>query len=57
MTPEMLNFHQVVSELQAAEDNMLENHKATIEAIQIAYHRSVELLQTTEEVDYDQEGI
>ncbi|XP_019765365.1 kinesin-like protein Klp10A isoform X2 [Dendroctonus ponderosae] len=56
MTPEMLNFHQVISELQAAEDNMLENHKATIEAIQIAYHRSVELLQTTEEVDYDQEA-
>lgn len=56
MTPEMLNFHQVISELQVAEDNMLDNHKQTIEAMQIVYHKSVELLQTTEEVDYDQEG-
>lgn len=56
MTPEMLNFHQVISELQSAEDNMIENHRQTIEAIQIAYHKSVELLQTTEEVEFDQEG-
>lgn len=56
MTPEMVNFHQVISELQVAEENMLDNHKQTIEAMQIAYHKAVELLQTTEEVDYDQEG-
>ncbi|CAG9759905.1 unnamed protein product [Ceutorhynchus assimilis] len=55
MTPEMLNFHQVISELEIAEDNMLDNHKQTIEAMQIAYHKSVEMLQTTEEVGYDQE--
>ncbi|XP_050313742.1 kinesin-like protein Klp10A isoform X2 [Anthonomus grandis grandis] len=56
MTPEMLNFHQVISELQVAEDNMLDNHKQTIENMQVAYHKAVELLQTTEAVDYDQEA-
>ncbi|KAL1492761.1 hypothetical protein ABEB36_010964 [Hypothenemus hampei] len=56
MTPEMLNFHQVISELQTAEDQMLENHKHTIEAIQLAYHKAVDILQSSEQVDYDQEA-
>ncbi|XP_066255232.1 kinesin-like protein Klp10A isoform X1 [Euwallacea similis] len=55
MTPEMLNFHQVISELQVAEDSMLDNHKQTVEALKKAYHRANTLQQMTEEVDYDQE--
>ncbi|KAJ8943973.1 hypothetical protein NQ318_013554 [Aromia moschata] len=40
MTPEMLNFHQVISELQVAEDNMLDNHKQTIEDLYAAYQKA-----------------
>uniref|UniRef100_V5GB67 Kinesin-like protein n=4 Tax=Anoplophora glabripennis TaxID=217634 RepID=V5GB67_ANOGL len=55
MTPEMLNFHQVISELQVAEDNMLDNHKQTIEDLYSAYQKAVELLRMTDDVTYDQE--
>ncbi|KAJ8968466.1 hypothetical protein NQ314_002284 [Rhamnusium bicolor] len=55
MTPEMLNFHQVISELQVAEDNMLDNHKQTVEDLYSAYQKAVELLRMTDDVTYDQE--
>lgn len=56
MSPEMLNFHQVISELEIAEENMLDNHKQTIEVLLATYEKAARLLQTAEEVTYDQEG-
>lgn len=57
MTPELLNFHQVISELQAAEDNMLDNHKQTIDQLRVTVHQAERLLRMTDDVTYDQEGI
>ncbi|KAJ8918747.1 hypothetical protein NQ315_015067 [Exocentrus adspersus] len=55
LTPELLNFHQVISELEVAEDNMLDNHKQTTEDLFAAYQKAVELLRMTDDVTYDQE--
>lgn len=56
MTPEMLNFHQVISELEIAEENMLDNHKQTTDELYATYQKAIGLLKTTDEVTYDQEG-
>lgn len=56
MTPELLNFHQVISELQAAEDNMLDNHKQAIDQLHAATNRAEMLLRMADDVTYDQEG-
>lgn len=56
MTPELFNFHQVITELQVAEDNMLDNHKQTTEQLLQIGEQAEQLLRTTDEVTYDQEG-
>ncbi|EFA11416.2 kinesin-like protein Klp10A isoform X2 [Tribolium castaneum] len=56
MTPEMLNFHQVISELEVAEENMLDNHKQTVDDLLGTYEKAVSLLRMTDEVTYDQEA-
>lgn len=56
MTPELFNFHQVISELQADEENMLDIHKHTIEQMFLMSQKADQLLHTAEEVTYDQEG-
>ncbi|XP_044256968.1 kinesin-like protein Klp10A isoform X1 [Tribolium madens] len=56
MTPEMLNFHQVISELEVAEENMLDNHKQTTDDLLATYEKAVSLLRMTDEVTYDQEA-
>ena len=56
MTPEMLNFHQVISELQTAEDNMLDNHKQTIEQLHNTIQKFEKILKVADDVTYDQEG-
>lgn len=56
MTPEMYNFHQVITELQIAEDNMLDNHKQTNEQLHIMTEKAERLLRTADDVTYDQEG-
>ncbi|XP_063929493.1 kinesin-like protein Klp10A isoform X2 [Zophobas morio] len=56
MTQEMLNFHQVISELEIGEENMLDNHKQTIEELLATYEKAVALFRMTDEVTYDQEG-
>ncbi|GJQ80353.1 hypothetical protein Trydic_g262 [Trypoxylus dichotomus] len=56
MTPELLNFHQVISELQAAEDNMLDNHKQTIDQLHATAHRAERILRMADDVTYDQEA-
>ncbi|XP_025831213.1 kinesin-like protein Klp10A isoform X3 [Agrilus planipennis] len=56
MTPEMLKFHEVISELQIAEDNMLDNHKQTIDQLYTAADKAEKILKMTDEVDYDTEA-
>lgn len=56
MTPELLNFHQVITELQVAEDNMLDNHKQTTEQLFILSQKAEQLLRTADEVTYDQDS-
>lgn len=56
MTPEMFNFHQMISELQISEDNMLDNHKQTIENTVAAIKKGEDLLRMADSVAYDQEG-
>ncbi|KAK9890088.1 hypothetical protein WA026_008898 [Henosepilachna vigintioctopunctata] len=56
MTLELLDFHQVISDLQFAEDNMLDNHKQTFEELQVVVEKTMQLLKKTEEVAYDQEA-
>ncbi|CAH0562180.1 unnamed protein product [Brassicogethes aeneus] len=55
MTPELLNFHQVISDIQIAEDNMLDNHKQTYEELATIFKKTGELLRVTDVVTYDQE--
>lgn len=55
MTVEMLNFQQVVTELQMAEENLIEKHKLYIEWLYAAAKKAEQLLQTTDDVAYDQE--
>lgn len=56
MTPEMLNLHQFISELETAEENMLENHRQYMDQLLDAYNRAQELLRNSDTVAYDQEG-
>lgn len=55
MTPELLNFHQVISELEIAEENVLENHKKTVEYLKTAASKAETILQISYNVTYDQE--
>lgn len=57
MTPELLNFHQVISELQAAEDIMLDSHKQFSDQMHATVNQVDRLLRITDDVTYDQEGI
>lgn len=57
MSPELLNFHQVISELQLAEDVMLDNHKQTAEELMADAEKALKLLRVADDVAYDSEGI
>lgn len=57
MTPELLDFHQVISDLQISEDNMLDNHKQLFDSLTTDVDKLGQMLKMTEEVAYDQEGI
>lgn len=57
MTPEMLNLHQFISELETAEENMIENHREYIEQLVDGCNRAQELRRMADTVAYDQEGI
>ncbi|KAF5294725.1 hypothetical protein FQA39_LY00209 [Lamprigera yunnana] len=56
MTPEMLNFHQMVSELQVAEDNMLDNHKQLLENLMSVVEKGDNYLKMADDVAFDQEA-
>ncbi|CAG9863478.1 unnamed protein product [Phyllotreta striolata] len=55
MTPEMLNLHKFISELEIAEENMLDNQKETIDEMQRSLAKAIELRRTADTVAYDQE--
>ncbi|XP_050515665.1 kinesin-like protein Klp10A [Diabrotica virgifera virgifera] len=56
MTPEMLNLHQFISELEVAEENMLDNHKQTIDEMEATLVKASELRRMADTVAYDQEA-
>lgn len=56
MSAEMYTFHEVIDELQRAEEEVLDNHKAVSDYLQLAVDRSKQLLSITRDVDYDQDG-
>lgn len=56
MSPELLNLHQVISEMQVAEDVMLDNHKQTAEELVAIAEKANKILRSADSVTYDQEG-
>lgn len=56
MSPELLNLHQVISELQVAEDIMLDNCKQAAVDFMTFSEKANKIVQSAESVTYDQEG-
>ncbi|KAJ2947984.1 hypothetical protein O0L34_g9776 [Tuta absoluta] len=56
MSAEMYTFHEAIDELQKAEEEMLDNHKAVSDYLQHALQRCNQLLALTRDVDYDQDA-
>uniref|UniRef100_A0A1Y1MUK5 Kinesin-like protein n=1 Tax=Photinus pyralis TaxID=7054 RepID=A0A1Y1MUK5_PHOPY len=57
MSPEMLNFHQMISEIQIAEDTMLDVHKQTLENfLPVIIEKGNKYLKMADDVAFDQEA-
>lgn len=56
MSAEMYTFHEAIDEMQRAEEEVLDNHKAVCDYLQHALQRCTQLLAITRDVDYDQDG-
>ncbi|XP_052739067.1 kinesin-like protein Klp10A isoform X1 [Bicyclus anynana] len=56
MSAEMYTFHEAIDELQRAEEEVLDNHKAITDYLQHALQRCSALLTLTRDVDYDQDA-
>ncbi|KPJ10186.1 Kinesin-like protein Klp10A [Papilio machaon] len=56
MSAEMFTFHEVIDELQRAEEEVLDNHKAVADYLQHALQRCSQLFAITRDVDYDQDA-
>lgn len=56
MSAVMYTFHEAIDELQRAEEEVLDNHKAISDYMQHALQRCNALLALTRDVDYDQDG-
>lgn len=56
LSADLYNFHEAVSQLQEQEDEMLDKHKALIDAGQKWLQKDKQLLTMTRNVDYDQDG-
>lgn len=56
MSPELLNLHQVISELQIAEEIMLDNCKQAAVDLKSFSEKANKILKNAERVTYDQEG-
>lgn len=57
MSADMYTFHEAVSALQMAEEEVLDNHKAVVDYMSHVQVRSMQLLNMTRDVDYDQDGL
>ncbi|CAH0592772.1 unnamed protein product [Chrysodeixis includens] len=57
MSAEMYTFHEAIDEMQRAEEEVLDNHKAISDYLQHALQRCNQLLGITRDVDYDQDGV
>ncbi|XP_053618650.1 kinesin-like protein KIF2A isoform X2 [Plodia interpunctella] len=57
MSAEMYTFHEAIDELQRAEEEVLDNHKAISDYLQHALQRCNQLFSMTRDVDYDQDGV
>jgi len=53
LSADLYNFHEAVSHLQEMEEEVLDMHKATIEASPRWQQMDMSLLNMTNEVDYD----
>ncbi|GLV45038.1 Kinesin-like protein at 10A [Carabus blaptoides fortunei] len=56
MPDDLLNFHQAVSDLQAFEEEMIDNHKTVNEFLALALHHASQLYSTANNVEYDQDA-
>ncbi|XP_022822165.1 kinesin-like protein Klp10A isoform X1 [Spodoptera litura] len=56
MSAEMYTFHEAIDEMQRAEEEVLDNHKAISDYLQHALQRCNQLLAITRDVDYDQDA-
>lgn len=56
MSAEMYTFHEAIDELQRAEEEVLDNHKAISDYLQHSLTRVNQLLAITRDVDYDQDA-
>lgn len=56
MSGEMLTFHEAISKLQEAEDDMVEFHKVMYDSNATWMQQDRMLLSMTNQVEYDQEG-
>lgn len=57
MSPELLNLHQVISELEIAEDIMLDNCKQAAQDMLKFSEKANNILKSADSVTYDQEGM
>lgn len=56
MSDDLLNQHAAISEIQQAEEIVVDQHKAMNEALAQLLPESMELYNMTNSVDYDQDG-
>ncbi|XP_041975042.1 kinesin-like protein Klp10A isoform X2 [Aricia agestis] len=56
MSAEMFTFHEAIDELQRAEEEVLDNHKAISDYMLHTLQRTADLLAVTRDVDYDQDA-
>lgn len=56
MTPDMVSFHQIISELQAAEDAMLEFNQNAFQEMKGLMGRFEALQKSSESTDFDAES-
>lgn len=57
MPDNLLHFHKMMQELQAAEEAMVENHRSMHEYLEQTISRSQQLYTSCNTVDYDQDGM
>jgi len=55
MSGEMLTFHETISKVQEAEDDVVEFHRLIIESNNRWLNSDKQLLNMTNQVDYDQD--